>query len=435
MKKVTLALLIIILLCIPILFACDKKCSHEEMSESQIEPTCTKEGYILKICADCGTEFKSNFVAATGHDLSSSVFQPTCDTEGYTYYSCECGYSFKSDFIPPTAHTLIAETHEPSCTDEGYTLYTCGCGYSFKSDFTSPKGHTTVQKTTAPQCTEQGYTTHSCIVCDYSYNSDFTAPTGHALKKTTTYATSFSDGQTRYYCDCGYEHISDIVLSEYVFQGAYVENSGARANGIDVSKWNGEIDWDDIKASGIDFVIIKVGSVYGKDPLFEENYAGAKAAGLKVGCYYYSYALTVEEALNEAEQMLEWIEGKQFEYPVYFDLEDSTQESLDSTLLTDMCIAFIEKLQSNGYFCGLYTNPNWLTYILEADRLTPYFDIWLARWTLSGEPNWPDSFGEHTGLWQYTNGGTVGTHTCYFDMNISYKDYPRLIKDWGYNGY
>ncbi|MBO5416337.1 MAG: glycoside hydrolase family 25 protein [Clostridia bacterium] len=405
------------------------------MSESQIAPTCDKEGYILRQCEDCGAEFKSDFTPAEGHDLSSSIFSPTCNDEGYTYYSCECGYSFKSDFVAPIAHTLRSELHEPDCVNEGYTLYSCECGYSYKSDFTEPKGHTTVQKTTAPRCEEQGYTTHSCLVCDYSYISDFTEPTGHTFTKKTTYATSFSDGHTLYSCGCGYDYTADIVLSEYIFHGAYLDNAGMRAQGIDVSKWNGTIDWEDIKAAGIDFVIIKVGSVYGIDPSFEENYRGAKAAGLDVGCYIYSYALTVEEALAEAEMMLEWIAGKQFEYPVYFDLEDSSQKSLDSALLTDMCIAFIEKLQSNGYFCGLYTNPNWLTNILEADRLTPYFDIWLARWTLSGEPNWSDSFGAHTGIWQYTDKGTVGAHTCAFDMNISYKDYPRLIKDWGYNGY
>ncbi len=436
MKKTVLTTFIIILLCTPILFACDKNCSHEDMSDTQIEPTCAQEGYILRKCGDCGLEYKCDFIPAKGHTLSASKFEPTCVAEGYTYYSCSCGYSYKSDFVSPIGHTLSTEVCEPACVAEGYTLYSCSCGYSYKSDFTAPNGHTTVQKTTAPTCTEEGYIEHSCIACDYSYKSDITAPTGHTLKKEVTRATSFSNGYTRYSCDCGHEYIADTILSEYIFHGAYVDNAGERAQGIDVSKWNGEIDWAEIKAAGIDFVIIRAGNSYnGKDPLFEAHYAGARAAGLDVGCYYYSYALSTESVLAEAEQMLEWIAGKKFEYPVYFDIEDPSQAVLAPELLTDICITFVEKLQSNGYFCGIYTSASWLSDILQSERLTPYIDIWLAHWSDTGEPIPPDTFYKHTGIWQYSCTGKIGTHTCNFDMNIAYKNYPKLIKDWGYNGY
>lgn len=433
MKKVSLTALIIILLCTPILFACNEDCSHENISSSQVEPTCDAEGYTLRRCADCGYEYRTEFVAARGHELSQTVFNPTCNEEGYTYYFCTCGYSFKSDHISPSGHTLRTEVHDPSCEKEGYTLYSCSCGYSYKSDFVVPNGHVTTQKVKAPSCTEEGYTAHTCIVCDYSFKSDIITPTGHTLKKEVKRATSFSDGYTRYHCECGHEYIASKVLSAHVFHGAYVESPGELARGIDVSKWNGELNWADIKAAGIDFVIIRAGTSLGKDPKFEENYAGAKAAGLDVGCYFYTYALSVESSLDDSDLMLEWIKDKKFEYPIYFDIEDSSQEALAPDLLTDICIVFIEKLQSNGYFCGLYANPNWLNNFLEADRLTPFVDIWLARWTPSGEPDWLG--GDHTGLWQYTSVGKVGEHTCDFDMNIAYKNYPELIKNWGYNGY
>jgi GH25 family lysozyme M1 (1,4-beta-N-acetylmuramidase) len=224
-------------------------------------------------------------------------------------------------------------------------------------------------------------------------------------------------------------------MSDNIFHGAYVDNSAILAHGIDISKWNGDINWAEIKAAGVDFVIIKAGSSFGKDPRFEEHYANAKAAGLGVGCYYYSYALTVDEISADADLFMSWIAGKQFDYPVYLDIEDPTQEVLDKALLTEMCVTFIEKMQINGYFCGIYTNRNWLTNLLHTETITLNFDLWLAHWLNSGEPNWPSSFGAKTGMWQYTDKGTIGTHSCYFDLNVAFKDYPSLIKQWGYNGY
>ena len=436
MKKASFLTFIIILLCIPILFACDKKCSHESTTETVQAPSCSSEGYSLRRCDDCGYEYKFDFVAAKEHTLSSEKFEPTCTEEGYTYYSCECGYSYRSDFLSPTGHTLTSKKFDPTCTDEGYTLLSCQCGYSYRTEFTAPTGHTTYQKSTPPTCTEAGYTTHTCLLCNYSYKIESTAPTGHSLNKEKTHVTSFSDGYTRYFCDCGFEDVSDVIYSEYIFKGAYLDGPSELAQGIDVSKWNGDVDWSEIKAAGIDFVIIRAGNGYnGKDPMFEAHYEGAKAAGLDVGCYFYSYALSVTSALEEADMLLEWIDGKKFEYPVYFDIEDPSQETLSSELLTDMCIAFVEKLQTNGYFCGIYTNDNWISNLLDAERLTPYVDIWLAHWSDTGEAVPPESFYKYTGIWQYSSTGKIGDHTCDFDMNIAYRDYPSLIKAWGYNGY
>ena len=92
-------------------------------------------------------------------------------------------------------------------------------------------------------------------------------------------------------------------------------------------------------------------------------------------------------------------------------------------------------MQSEGYFCGLYVNNNWLVNLLDTERITVYFDIWLARWTPSGEPSWSDSFGTRTGMWQYSSTEKIGSHTCDFDLNVSFKDYPSIIKNWGLNGY
>ena len=330
---------------------------------------------------------------------------------------------------------MNTEKHLPSCTHEGYTRYYCHCGYSFKSDFAPPKGHTISHKTETPTCTEEGYTRYTCTVCAYTYLSDYVVPKGHDFTTKVSHPTSSKTGYTEFNCDCGYNYVGDYVMSSDIFKGAYVDGVEVLAHGIDISSWNGTINWTEIKAAGIDYVIIKAGSTNGKDKTFEENYKNAKAAGLGVGCYYYTYATTVEQISADADNLMEWIAGKQFDYPVYLDIEDKSQESLDSELLTEMCKVFIEKLQANKYFCGLYTNNNWLVNLLNTEKITVYFDVWLARWTLSGEPNWGDSFGQRMGMWQYTDKGKIGTHSCDFDLNVSFKDYPTLIKELGYNGY
>ena len=92
-------------------------------------------------------------------------------------------------------------------------------------------------------------------------------------------------------------------------------------------------------------------------------------------------------------------------------------------------------MQKKGYFCGLYVNHDWLINRLHTEKATVYFDIWYARWTLTGTPIWKESFGEKTGLWQYTDSGTLGSHEGKFDLNAAYKDYPAIIKKYGLNGF
>lgn len=206
-----------------------------------------------------------------------------------------------------------------------------------------------------------------------------------------------------------------------------------KLKGVDVSKHNGIVDWNKVKAAGIDFAILRCG--FGRkserqiDEQFERNYRECKRVGIPVGVYHYSYAKNADDARLEADFMLELIKGKQFEYPVVFDIEDKGQECLGKKVLTDITVAFCEKMEQNGYYVAIYSNVDWFINKLDQSRLEAY-DKWLAHWVTS--PRWGNEFG---GLWQYTDSGRVDGIKTAVDMNISYRNYPWIIKGAGLNGY
>ena len=200
--------------------------------------------------------------------------------------------------------------------------------------------------------------------------------------------------------------------------------------GIDISKWQGIISADvfkKFKNQGIEFVIIRA-YCNGKDKCFDGNYQNAKAAGLAVGAYCYIYGKSVSAVKKEAENFLDAVKGKTFEYPLYLDIEDKSLEKLGKTLLTDMCITFCDTVENAGYYCGIYANPAWFDGILDKSRLTKY-DKWLAHWVKS--PKYGNGFG---GLWQYGTGRLDG-YSGEIDMDISYRDYPSVIRNSGLNGF
>lgn len=173
---------------------------------------------------------------------------------------------------------------------------------------------------------------------------------------------------------------------------------GEDMKGIDVSVHNGNIDWNKVKADGIDFAILRAG--YGrlekqKDEKFEQNYAGAKAAGIPIGAYWYSYAMTPEEAELEADVFLSVIKGKQFEMPVYFDLEEKKQFDLGKEKVSAIMRAFLDKVEKAGYFVGLYGSASSLT-THTADDIKTHYTIWLAHWV--NQTNYSGAYG----IWQYS---------------------------------
>lgn len=189
--------------------------------------------------------------------------------------------------------------------------------------------------------------------------------------------------------------------------------------GIDVSKYQGDIDYGKVKNSGIQFVIARIG--YGmydnqKDPKFEANYNGSVNNGLPVGVYLYSYALSVEDAEREADVALKWLNNRKLNLPVYYDIEDKSQETLSMQTLTDMCKAFCDKIEKAGYWAGVYANKYWLTSHLNHDELEDKYTIWVAQY------NTENTYKGKYDMWQYTSSGNVNGVNGNVDMNILYRD-------------
>lgn len=204
-----------------------------------------------------------------------------------------------------------------------------------------------------------------------------------------------------------------------------------KVSGIDVSVHNGNINWSKVKASGIKFAIIRAG--YGrlatqKDKKFEDNYAGAKDVGLPVGLYWYSYATTVDEVKTEAQVCIDVIRGKQFEYPVFFDLEEKNALATGKANCSEMVRAFCNELEKAKYWAGLYTSRSVLGTHIEDDIKSRYA-LWVAEWGTKL------NYNGTVGMWQNSETGKVDGINGNVDTDVCYKDYPSLIKAKGLNGF
>lgn len=203
-------------------------------------------------------------------------------------------------------------------------------------------------------------------------------------------------------------------------------------HGIDVSKHQGHIDWQRVKASGrVDFAILRAGlgrTAAQKDARFEENYAAATAAGIPVGAYWYSYAVTPEEARQEAQACLQVIAGKQFAYPIWFDLEEGAALKTGKANCSAMVRAFCDVLEAAGCWVGLYASRSVLTDLIEPAVCTRYA-IWVAEWGSSLH------YDGAVGIWQRSDSGSVPGVAGTVDLDTCFVDYPALIRAAGRNGF
>ena len=223
---------------------------------------------------------------------------------------------------------------------------------------------------------------------------------------------------------------NSIVTSDFYSYFGVSKNNEPLMKGIDVSVHNGSIDWQKVKNSGIRFAILRAG--YGrelsqKDARFEENYRNAKAAGIPVGAYWYSYAMSEEDARLEADAFLSVIKDKQFEFPVYFDLEEKKQFDLGKEKVSAIMRTFLERVESAGYFVGLYGSASSLK-THTADDIKSRYTIWMAHW--AEQTNYSGAYS----IWQYSDKGKVNGISGNVDLDICTTDFPTIIKAKGLNG-
>ena len=205
--------------------------------------------------------------------------------------------------------------------------------------------------------------------------------------------------------------------------------------GIDVSVFQGEIDWGKVADTDAEFAILRIGYNDKQDAQFLNNYTKAKAAGIPVGAYMYSYAVTEQAAIEEANIVLERIKGMQFEYPIYLDIEDKKllkeEYNLTKEQRTKNALAFVRTMQENGYYVGVYANLDWFTNYLDVEKIQAECETWIAHY--NGNYDYSNTA---YGMWQYTDKGKIdGITANTVDLNVCYKDYPSIIKNGGYNGF
>lgn len=391
------------------------------------------------------------------HICDKTEHAPTCEEKGYTLYECvSCGYTFEADFTAPLGHSYTDITVAPTCDSIGYDKHTCSiCGVEDIDNYTRPLGHTYVEYTVEPTCDTAGYTTHECTSCDFYYVSDYTASIGHEFTKSYVRPNIGRTGYTLYTCSvCGSEHIDDYVFYSDIFSGA--EGDGkTRAWGIDVyggiegkpnTSDSGDIDFAALKRAGVDFVILRVGSNLNKDKRFEEYYAAAREAGLDIGVFFFSYAENADDAKADAHRVANWLSGKKLEYPVFYDIEDVERDShypsqYEPELLADIVNTFMTEMVELGYYPGIYTNNHFLYEVYNEEKTLRMYDVWYARYGLDAEDFLNKNIDEYSktySMWQYAgsvSGFCSGSVEKMCDLNYAFKNYPAIIKKYGFNGY
>ena len=205
--------------------------------------------------------------------------------------------------------------------------------------------------------------------------------------------------------------------------GVYQMPDGSSINnvlfrGIDVSRWQGDINWSQVAADDVSFVMLGTRSKGAVDPYFHRNIQQASAAGVKVGVYIYSLAMTPEMAVEEANFVLNLIHDYPVSYPVAFDMEDSTQGTLSKDELADIANAFCGRISEAGYYPVIYANDNWLANKLEMSKMN--YPVWAARY--SAKPAYQNPV-----MWQATSTGAVNGISGNVDIDFQFKDFTSVI--------
>ena len=194
--------------------------------------------------------------------------------------------------------------------------------------------------------------------------------------------------------------------------------------GIDISYANKNLDFKKMKASGVNYAIIRTGYRQKTDDMFESHMRNALEAGLDVGAYCYCMAKSPAEARKEAEYAVSLLAPYKLNYPVFYDMEDASIADLSRTKLTNIAIAFMETVEKAGYRAGLYANPSWLENKLNREKILSRYDLWLAHWTW--DPDIPTKYQYGQKMWQWGSEEIPGSKGK-IDGDICFVDYPALI--------
>lgn len=248
------------------------------------------------------------------------------------------------------------------------------------------------------------------------------------------------------------------------YDRGYTEGAGGTgkvvSKGIDISSYQGSnFNFTALKNCGYDYVILRCATGYNSatyvDPTFESNYTRAKAAGLGVGVYYFSYASTVAGVQKEMTHLLSVIKGKQFEYPVYFDFENAdTKSAIGSSVTTakSLCYTALDAIAEAGFLAGLYGYAGWFDpgyngwFASGVAEIAEKYDVWIANyyrptdetsyaWDHPKSTLYPTTYG----MYQYSSDGNstlkANVYNGKLDLNVCYKDYPSIVKKYGFSGY
>lgn len=237
-----------------------------------------------------------------------------------------------------------------------------------------------------------------------------------------------TDGGKVYYYDANHNKITGNqviggVMYTFGGDGALSQSSGNR--GIDVSKYQGNIDWGAVAASGINFAIIRVGyrgsssGALVQDPYFKKNISGATKAGIKVGLYFFTQAVNEAEAVEEASMAMSLASGYKVTYPIFIDTESASggrANGLSKSARTAVVKAFCQTVRNGGYKAGVYASKSWYANQLNASALNGYC-IWVAQYNSSC------TYSGKYDMWQYSSKGSISGIKGNVDMNISYTGY------------
>ena len=208
----------------------------------------------------------------------------------------------------------------------------------------------------------------------------------------------------------------------------YVDGKLASSQGVDLSEYQGEVDFEKLKEAGIDYVMLRIGGRgYGEtgnlfdDTKFDQYYENATKAGLKVGAYFFSQSISTEEAKEEADYVIKKLDGRTLDYPVAYDFEqieddDARTDNVTSKELTQMAETFCDEIVKNGYKSIIYSNTYLMYYMYDLETMKNY-DFWVADYG-----DYPSMYYGFS-MWQYTKDGHIPGIDETLDLNVNFKNY------------